>query len=250
MDAEKMQIVLGKDCPKAELVIREVKSIVEDKLPVQEPDNVDIKGTISAIANFLEKRWNVNGQIDHAHTHILLDRDNLKMTLVCNETDKRYKMQVVGTIEVSRQYKQFHINDYNEAWEPIQLGNFFRINSTYFENYEVCADLVMKLKKFTADVKSHVDKHKDDNGSVTFSYAQAVDSNLPKAFVINIPIFKGSQPEKITINTDASVDGTKVLFYLISSDAAAIYETARDKVIDKELDRIKEIAPEIPIIEQ
>lgn len=250
MQPEKVFFNFDKDTHQAELVIRQVNQIVEKELPVLEPEQVDISGTISAIANFLEKRWNVEGQIDHAHTHILLDRDNLKMVLVCNETDSRYKMQVKGTIEVSRQYKDFHINDYSKNWEPIELGNFFRINRTYFESLDVNADLVKKLKTFTATVKAHVDKHKQDDGSVKYQYQQAVDSNLPKQFNLTIPIFKGSAAEQISVETDATVNGTDVSFHLISADAAAIYESARDKVIDGELERIKEIAPEIPIIEQ
>lgn len=250
MQPEKVFLNIDKGNPKAEIVVREVNQIVEKELPVLEPDKVDIKGTISAIANFLEKRWNLEGQIDHAHTHVLVDRDNLKMVLVCNETDKRNKMQVTGTIEVSRQYKDFHINDYDKDWVPLDLGNFFKINRTYFENTETNMELVTKLKKFTADIKAHVDKHKDDNGSLNLKYSQAVDSNLPKSFVINIPIFKGSAAERITVETDAMVNGTDVSFHLVSADAASIYESARDNVIDSEIARIKEIAPEIPIIEQ
>lgn len=250
MNTEKLQINLDKDVPKQEVVIREVNQVVEHELPALEPRKVVISGTISAIANFLEKRCQCEGQIDLTHTHILLDRDNLKMTLICNETDERNIMKVEGTIELSRQYKEFHINDYQFPWNPIKLGNFFKINRTYFENTETNMELVAKLKKFSADVKAHVDKHKDEDGSVNFKYSQAVDSNLPKSFMLNIPIFKGSEAEQINVETDATIDGTDVQFFLISSDAAAIYETARDKVIDKELARINEIAPQIPIIEQ
>lgn len=250
MQPEKVFFNFDKDTPKAELVVRQVNQIVEKELPVLEPDKVNITGTISAIANFLEKRWGVEGQIDHTHTHILLDRDNLKMVLICNETDSRYKMTVTGTIEVSRQYKDFHINDYSKNWQPIELGNFFRVNRTYFESLDVNADLVTKLKTFSATVKAQVDKHKLDDGSVKFQYQQAVDSNLPKKFNITIPIFKGSEAEQISVETDATVEGTDVSFHLISADAAAIYESARDKVIDGELERINKVAPEIPIIEQ
>ena len=55
MQNEKMQIKLDKDCQKAEVVIREVDKVNE--LPVLEPENVNISGTITSIFSFLEKRW-------------------------------------------------------------------------------------------------------------------------------------------------------------------------------------------------
>lgn len=250
MQAEKFNVNLDKDCPKGELIIREVNKVVEDKLPVLEPEPLSISGTISSIANFLEKRWGVKDQIDHTHTYVAVDRDALTMRLVCNETDTRYRMEVNGSIKTSRQYDAFHINDTQKAWEPIELGNFLRVNRTYFENINDNMDLVTKLKHLTATVKATVDKHKDDNGSMGVKYFQAVDSSLPKDFTIKIPIFKGSPEEKIKVEFDIVVNGSDFFLHLISADAASLYEGARDNMIDAEIKRIEEIAPEIPIIEQ
>jgi hypothetical protein len=47
----------------------------------------------------------------------------------------------------------------------------------------------------------------------------------------------------------AHVSGDNVSLELISADAAAIEEGVRDKLIDKEIEKIREFAPEIPIIE-
>lgn len=54
MTNEKMQINLDKDCQKAEVIIREVGNVNE--LPVLEPENLNVRGTIGAIFSFLEKR--------------------------------------------------------------------------------------------------------------------------------------------------------------------------------------------------
>lgn len=66
MQNEKMQINLDKDCQKAEVVIREVNKVNE--LPVLEPENLNIRGTIGAIFSFLEKRWGVRWS-DRPRTH-------------------------------------------------------------------------------------------------------------------------------------------------------------------------------------
>lgn len=248
MDPEKLNINFAEGEGVKELIIREVNTVVEDELPVLEPDKVEISGNITAIFAFLEKRWNAeDSQVDHCRTHILVDRDNLQMTLVVNETDKREKKTVVGTIQLSRQYTAFGVN--NKLWESTDLGNFFRINRSYFEKKETNMSLVSLLKRFTAKVNTEVEREEKDNGSVTDVYRKVVDSNLPEAFAVKIPIFKGSQPEVFTIEIIAHVEGKHAVLELISPDAEAIVEEVRDKLIDEQIEKIKELAPEIPIIE-
>jgi len=248
MDPEKLNINFAEGEGVKELIIREVDTVVEDKLPVLEPDKVEISGNITAIFAFLEKRWNAeDAQVNHCRTHILVDRDNLMMTLVVNETDKREKKTVVGTIQLSRQYTAFGVN--KKLWESTDLGNFFRINRSYFEKKETNMSLVSLLKRFTAKVNTEVEREEKDNGSVTDVYRKVVDSNLPEAFAVKIPIFKGSQPEVFTIEIIAHVEGKHAVLELISPDAEAIVEEVRDKLIDEQIEKIKELAPEIPIIE-
>lgn len=76
-----------------------------------------------------------------------------------------------------------------------------------------------------------------------------VNSNLPESFTLQIPIFKGLQPETLEVETFAQIDGRDVHFILMSPGAQATLEDIRDKVLDKELADIREIAPDIAIIE-
>ena len=110
-------------------------------------------------------------------------------------------------------------------------------------------ELVNLLKSFSAKVHTTIKKECSDNGSATDNYEKAVDSNLPSSFLINVPIFKGSDPEKISIETIAQVEGNTALLTLISADAECIIEESRDKIINAELDKIRKLCPEIPIME-
>lgn len=248
MDPEKLNINFPEGKERAEIILREVDKVVEDKLPVLEPENVEISGNITALYDFLSKRWDAaDGQIDHCRTHIRVDRDNLKMVLVANETDKREKKTIFGTIQLSRQYKAFGVN--NKVWESIELGNFFRINRCYFEAPDKNMELVSLLKRFTAKVNTEVERETKDNGSVTDVYRKVVESNLPEAFQVRIPVFKGAAPETFKIEIIAHVEGKHAVLELVSPDAEQIVEEVRDKLIDAEIAKIRELAPEIPIIE-
>jgi len=251
MNTENFNVAVPEGKDKVEVVLREVNSEIQKELPVLEPSKVEISGQISAPYSFLEKRWNAeDAQIDHNRTHLLVNRDALNMELVINETDTRNSKRISGKIELSRQFKSFGINTDRE-FDPEDLGNFFRINRCYYDGTkEECMTLVSTLKGFKATIQTEVEREIKDNGSVTDVYKKVVNSNLPKSFFVKIPIFKGAAPERIEIEIIARVSGRDVALSLISADAETIIEEVRDKLIDDQLDKIKELAPEIPIIEK
>ena len=102
---------------------------------------------------------------------------------------------------------------------------------------------------FTATVNNSIERAVKENGNRTDNFAQVVNSNLPESFKVEMPIFKGMQPETIEVETFAQVDGREVSFILLSPGAQATLEDLRNKVVDEQLEQIKEIAPEIAIIE-
>ena len=67
---------------------------------------------------------------------------------------------------------------------------------------------------------------------------------------MRIPIFKGHPAEDLEIETFAQVNGREVHFVLLSPGANESLESIRDKAIDEELKEIKEIAPNIAILEE
>ena len=247
MQNEKMQINLDKDCQKAEVVIREVDKVNE--LPVLEPEKVNVSGTITSIFSFLEKRWECEGQINHEHTHIIVDRDNLSMTLVANETDARNKMVIVGKLQLSRQFMEFHIND-GYAWELLVLSQFIKMNRAYFSNRDENMKLVSVFKNFKAKVNTDYERDRKENGSYTDNYSQIVDSNMPDRFSVVLPIFKGTKAQSIEVETYATINGHDVTVQLISPSAQQVVEETLDAIIDEQIAAIREIAPEIPFIEK
>jgi hypothetical protein len=247
MQNEKMQINLDKDCQKAEVIIREVDKVNE--LPVLEPEKVNVSGTITSIFSFLEKRWGCEGQINHEHTHIIVDRDNLSMTLIANETDARNKMVIVGKLQLSRQFMEFHIND-GYAWEPLVLSQFIKMNRAYFSNRDENMKLVSVFKNFKAKVNTDYERDRKENGSYTDNYSQIVDSNMPDRFSVVMPIFKGTKAQSIEVETYATINGHDVTVQLISPSAQQVVDETLDAIIDEQIAAIREIAPEIPFIEK
>lgn len=214
-----------------------------DQLP---PKKIEIEGTIDAPYAFLEKRV---GDINQHKAHIIVNRDNLEISLIINEDDSYNYGLVVGKMEFSEIFNKFGINQ-NKKWEPEHLGQFLKLNRVYFPDREENMKVVNALKSFNAKVQQTVERETKENGNRAFSFRQAVDSNIPPTFKIKIPVMSGSTPVEIDVETYAYVDGGSVSIALQSAGANDIVEGMRCEQIDHEIDKLRKVAPDIVIIEQ
>lgn len=247
MQNEKLQINLGQGTQKAEVIIREVKEVNE--LPILKPVKIDLSGTIGAPFEFLSKRADQEEQINQKRCHIIVDREKITIKLVFAENDEYLKGSVQGKLDFHPKFKEFGINT-GEVWTPTQLGMFFKMNRAFFTTKENNMELVTTLMNFTASVNNKIERSAKESGDRTDNFEQVVNSNLPKSFNLVIPIFKGTAAETIEVETFAQIDGRSVGFTLLSPGAQATLEEIRDKAVDTELDKIREICPDIAIIEQ
>lgn len=225
-----------------EVVIREGKAPVA--LDPKEPVRVTINGTIDALYRWLEKRVEL---IDQKTSNIIVNRDRMAMSLSINETDY-YQTKISGALQESKEMVEFGINT-DKKWEPIKLSQFFKMHRAFFKDKSENMMLVSTLKNFKAKVNQDIERSKEENGNKIDNYSQVVDSNLPKSFKLNIPLFKGFACEEIEVEIYADVDGRDVSLSLVSAGANETIEEYKNKVIDDQLNAIKEIAPDLVIIE-
>lgn len=245
MENEKMQVNFAPGMEKAELIIREGSAVkqLEPKAPVK----TAIRGVIGVVKEYLEKRINT-GQFTQERSYIEVNRENITISLIINEDDEYKRGSVTSKLEFNPKYLSFGINQ-KKLWTPEELGMFLKMNRAFFTNKADNMKLVTDLMHFKGNVMQDVQKGTDANGNRTDNFSQVVESNLPASFNINIPIFKGYAAETVEVELFASVDGRDVNFLLISPGAEETLESIRDKAIDEELDAIKEIAPNIAILE-
>ena len=227
-------------------------TMLEGKAPVRldekAPIKTDIKGTLGAVREYLEKRVQT-GQFKQTDCHILVNRDRASILLVINEDDAYARGEVFGQIQMNPKFEEFGINCKDSVWTPQQLGMFAKMNRAYFPDKASNMSLVSTLMNFTATVNNEIQSSVAQNGNNTENFAQVVNSNLPATFQIRIPVIKGGKAWDIDVETFASISGKEIRFILISPDAAALLEEVKANAIDDELKVIRELAPEIAIIE-
>lgn len=244
MSENKVNLVVPKDYngTPIEVVIREGSA--PKALDPKEPKLINIIGTIDAPLRWLEKRIEL---INQKESDVLVNRDKMRISLTINETNF-YQTGIGGTLQESKEMEEFGINS-DKKWDPIKLSKFIKMHRAFFTDKSQNMMLVSTLKNFKAKVNQDIERSKEENGSKVDNYSQVVDSNLPKSFKLNIPLFKGFACEEIEVEIYADVDGRDVSLSLVSAGANEAIEEYKNKVIDEQLDAIRQIAPDIVIIE-
>lgn len=215
-------------------------------LETKAPEKVNISGVISTPFDWLEKRLT---EINQKTSNVLVNREDMSITLTVNENDFYKKGVIKGSVEVSEIFEKFGINDGEKGWIPAKLGQFLRLNRGVFLEKEQCMVLVSQLKNFTANAKTEIQKQRDPSGSMAEVYRSQVESNLPKSFTVNIAIFKGTAKTPIEVEFDHYLRDGDVALQLVSPGANELMEDYRDKCLDDVLNKIRAIAPEIAILE-
>lgn len=248
MEIEKFNVnVNGENNGKpVEVIIREgaAPKALDPKAPVK----TNLSGTIGTVVEYLKKRINAE-QFLQKDCHIIVDRERVSIELVINEADEYKRGNVKGALQFNPSFVKFGINDPSTTWQPAELGLFFKMNRAFFADPKENMTLVTTLMNFVADVNVKMGKSLAENGSRTDNFAQVVNSNLPDKFNLKIAIFKGMPAETLEVETFAKIDGREVAFVLLSPGANQTLEDLRNNVIDEQLGQIKEIAPDIAIIE-
>jgi subtilisin-like proprotein convertase family protein len=93
-----------------------------------------------------------------------------------------------------------------------------------------------------------VEKVIDDRANYSLKKSQAVDSNIPESFYLEISIFKG-QP-KIKIQIEININADSLNCSLISPEANDYISDQKNQIIDEQIKKISELIPELCIIEQ
>ena len=129
-----------------------------------------------------------------------------------------------------------------------EMAELFKMNRSLFETKSIAMKMVTELQNFRAKVDKDIEKSDNNRGDKRLLINQVVQSNLPEAFNLCIPIFKGTP--KQTINVEVYISPSDFSCTLTSADVNDLLTEMRDNEMDAVLERIKAVCPDIVIIEQ
>jgi hypothetical protein len=220
------------------------------------PHEIAILGNIDSPRKWIEKRHieyddliltDMSGQVIDYKSHILIDRNNMGITLCFNETDPFYRGKVKGKLNLHPDFSKWKINT-GESWDHKELSEFIKMNRSCFDNKSDAMKLSSELSNIKIKADNKYEKADDNRGSVKTMIAQnIIESNIPKTFKLNVPIFKGTA--KTTFEVEVYVNPGNYSVTFVSPDANDIVSGIKNKIIDDEVKAIEKIAPELVIIE-
>jgi len=206
------------------------------------PKRVKINGILTAPYSYLEKRVN---KIDQKQCMLIVDRDKGSLEFVLNENSE-YSDNIKGELKLNPDFLKFGINS-GKSYTTLELAEMIKMNRFFFAETSVALKLISTLKDFKAKVDKAVEQRSDGRGNDRSLFEQAVSSNVPESFNMHLPVFKGQEPKAFEV--EISINGRDLSCSLISPQINDIINEVKNKAIDEQLESIKEIAPELAIIE-
>lgn len=101
---------------------------------------------------------------------------------------------------------------------------------------------------YKAKIDHEIELSDDKRGNTIAHRAQVVQSNIPQSFDVHMPIFKGG-PETV-IPVSIEIRPTDLACTLVSIEAEEHFKESRDKLIDEQVNAIRDEADDILIIEK
>lgn len=213
-----------------------------DALELHEPEVVKIDGVIDTPAKWLAKKV---GNVDVSKAHVEVNREAMTIVLVTNE-ESYYRNTIKGKLVMSPEFNTFGINSGNYL-NGVVLSYKIRMNRSCFESKEQAMKLVSTLRNFKATVIKQLESSDDKRGNRAIQVRQIVETEQPASFDIAIPIFRGRDKKRFTVEVDIDADSLEMT--LVSPDAKDIIDESKNTIIDDVLAQIKETAPDIAIVE-
>lgn len=222
----------------SELIIREGKA-----LEPKEPKILNISGTIETPFRWLEKKIN---SLVIIVCSLFVNKNEGTIRLVTDEKNF-YSDEIIGKLEMHPDFEKFNVNT-GESINSHDLAEKIKMFRSCFKDKDTAMKLVRELRNFTAKVNKELEAFKDDRANYALKKSQIVETNLPESFILVVPIFKGQPKENIEI--EININAENLSCTLISPQANDFIAEFKDKIIDEQIEKIKELIPELVIIEQ
>lgn len=199
--------------------------------------SVNIVGNIDTPSRFIEGR---KPEFINSKRHCTVSKTKGEITLILNEQSVVDKYVISGKIRIGDKFKSLGINT-AECYSPEHLANKLKLLRSLFVSNLEHASICGTLRNLKAKINSDIEKADDRKGNVIRNFQQTVESNMPDAIKIKIPLLEGEEPLEIEVNVILETNGnSEIKCYLESIDAAELIEQQFEQRINQEIEKIKD----------
>jgi len=246
---EKLNLKVLKGCK--ELIIRQgnAPENFEERKQILVVGNIDVpyvhlskpSKTLISEQELLMFR-NLDDVIHESYLQIDIDKMCIKFH---ENAGKEYQSIYSGSLKMDTVFIDLGINDNSVSYTPFSLAEKIKRYRSFFESKTDAMKLVSVLRDFEAKVNKEVEAKADERANKRVLLAQTVTTNIPEAFKIKAPIFKGVDP--VLFEVEISIDPTNLQCLLVSPDANDIILQKKNEVLKEQERKIGELWPDLRI---
>lgn len=160
-------------------------------LPEQAPLQINISGTISAPADWLEDHKLFNKE--DSFVSVSLD----KRQIVYRSNPGFYlNTSVTGALKMSKQLSRLKLND-GQTYNAQNLAKHLKTVISLATSRADMLTAIGRLETLKMKVNKEVEKAKDDKGNVKLDFNQIVDSNLVFELSFRVPYFEKEEAVEV-----------------------------------------------------
>lgn len=213
-----------------ELLIRQ-----GDAPKLYDPEQVNLTGTITAPADYAEKR---KSKIEPLLCNVVADYSKKKIILTVNE-DSKFKSVITGSLETFPELHEMCING-KKVFTHRELLELIKFKGSYFKNREQHTALITALKNFDAKVNQEFANANDFKGAQATKKVVDIKTNLGLEFVLAIPMFTGGETLSFLVDICVDVNNGGVVFWLESVELHDLQTKGIETEFSKQLTRLSD----------
>lgn len=228
------------------VVIREGKA-----QEIFNPRTISITGTLRAPFEFLKNKMagepvtemgnNVPLTLGKLHTiydpkrsHLLVDTQENRITLVLNEKDN-FQDAITGMLKEDPSWREFGINE-EQFFNLNEVIKLIKRNKFKFADAAKHGEFLVNLNSFNARVTTEMKHHREQGGSSLDMVQKTVaeNKNAPE-FKLNVPIYQGYPKKVFSVQTCLDATQSNIRFYFESVDLYELLDSERESAIAEQL---------------
>jgi hypothetical protein len=207
---------------------------------------LNITGVLSAPADFLKGKISL---FKKEMAHLIIDRDNNKMTLNLDERSEKSPVTITGQLKPSEDLAAWNINT-STRWSVAGLLAFVRERKFFFADPQIHAKLISSLQKWNVNVEVIIKQHNDNSGNSLAQLERKVgEIDLVKEFALSIPIYKGYPKKTFVVNIGLDPKNTQVDFFLYSDELFFLTRSDREQLFNQEIENFKTLGFDCSVVE-
>lgn len=220
------------------VIIEERKGTLPDLPPIPKEKAYSFKGVLGCVVDFLSHR---QGIINKQLAIVWVDSKSLTIEAQTNPNTDLNDV-VTGSIQLNPDLVAFKINKVGNNFSREQLVGFLRTNRQYFPDKEAHGQLLSTIKNLSVKVNIAAGRNEDGRGYRSNNYEKTVESeNIPVSCMIEIPVFVGERPIKLSLDICYDTSDSNVYFWFESPELNESIHTESASRMEDEVKKIKDL---------